>query len=171
MTLLRSTTSIVGWADSSRPTTPPVVGLEESAHPTRSGPLFRALRDRIRSEEQAPQPRPKPIYALARPRRMKHCARGVLLWSLSFYALAALALNLVMDRWCPNLAESLYRTKWEGLCRLTTEASGQQLVVMLGSSRADGNFQAGRLDGLPGPDGQPLAAYNFGIPKAGPIHE
>jgi hypothetical protein len=42
---------------------------------------------------------------------------------------------------------------------------------MLGSSRADGNFQAGRLDGLPGPDGQPLAAYNFGIPKAGPIHE
>ncbi|HEY7428290.1 MAG TPA: DUF1574 family protein [Gemmataceae bacterium] len=102
---------------------------------------------------------------------MKHCAGRVLLWSLCFYALAALALNLVMDRWCPNLAESLYRTKWEGLCRLTTEAPDRPLVVMLGSSRADGNFQAGRLDGLSGPDGQPLAAYNFGIPKAGPIHE
>jgi hypothetical protein len=113
----------------------------------------------------------QPIYALARPRRMKRCAGRVLLWSLGFYALAALALHVVMDRWCPSLAESLYRTKWEGLCRLRAETRDRPLVVMLGSSRADGNFQAGRLDGLPGPDGQPLAAYNFGIPKTGPIHE
>src|SRR5262245_51335671 len=58
------------------------------------------------------RPRQQPIFALARPRRMKGSARGVLLWSLGFYALTALALNLLMDRWCPVSWEALYRVKW-----------------------------------------------------------
>jgi hypothetical protein len=125
-----------------------------------------------RGNERKTEPRPQSaIFALARPRRMKGSARKVLLWSLGFYALAALALNLVMDRWCPNLVENLYRGKWAAVSRLMAESPDRPLIVMLGSSRADGNFQAGQLDGLPGPDGRPLTAYNFGIPKAGPIHE
>lgn len=124
-----------------------------------------------RNTDTAAPPARRVNYALARPRRMKNGARTVLAWALGFYALAALALTLVMDRWCPNMVASLYRDKWTALNRLTTAAPERPLVVMLGSSRTDGNFQAGRLDGLPGPDGRPLAAYNFGIPKAGPIHE
>jgi hypothetical protein len=119
----------------------------------------------------APRPRQQPIFALARPRRMKCRARGVLLWSLGFYALAALALNLLMDRWCPVSWEALYRVKWTQLRQMAAETSDRPLVVLLGSSRMDGAFQAGRLDGLSDPDGRPLAAYNFGIPAAGPMHE
>jgi hypothetical protein len=113
----------------------------------------------------------QPIYALARPRRMKGCARGVLLWSLGFYVLAALAMNVFMDRWCPVSWEALYRLKWARLREVAAEAADRPLVVALGSSRLDGAFQAGRLDGQPGPDGRPRAAYNFGIPAAGPMHE
>jgi hypothetical protein len=102
---------------------------------------------------------------------MKRCGRAVLLWSLGFYALIVLALNTVMDRWCPAPFEKLYRIKWEQLRQRAAESRDRPLVVMLGSSRADGAFQAGRLDGLPGPDGRPLAAYNLGIPAAGPMHE
>ena len=45
------------------------------------------------------------------------------------------------------------------------------LVAMVGSSRTDGAFQAGRLRGLPGPDGRRLLAYNLGVPAAGPLRE
>ncbi len=108
----------------------------------------------------------RPLSALARPRRMRGSARAVLLWSLLFYTAAAAVLNAVMDHWCPNSPERVYRTKWQGLCRLAREEADRPLVVLLGSSRADGNFQAGRLDGLPGPDGRPLAAYNFGARRS-----
>ena len=179
MTLPTSAASIVGWAESSRLTGACVVGLEDSAHPTRldrrlsaRGRWSRFLKTWRCDGRDNTQSSPRQTnYALSRPRRMKGGARRVLLWSLGFYALSALALNLVMDRWCPNMFASLYRAKWTGLCRLTAESPERPLVVMLGSSRADGNFQAGRLDGLPDPDGQPLAAYNFGVPKAGHIHE
>ena len=41
------------------------------------------------------------------------------------------------------------------------------LLLMLGSSRADCAFQAGRVNDLPGPGGKPYLAYNFGVPAAG----
>ena len=44
---------------------------------------------------------PPPILTLARPRRLHRFARAALCWSVAFYVLAALGLNLVMDRWCP----------------------------------------------------------------------
>jgi hypothetical protein len=102
---------------------------------------------------------------------MKRCGRRVLLWSLGFYALAALALNLLMARWCPDLAARAHRVKWPRLQQVAAEAADRPLLVALGSSRMDAAFQTGRLDGLPGPDGRPLAAYNFAIPSAGPLHE
>jgi hypothetical protein len=102
---------------------------------------------------------------------MKRSARSVLLWSLTFYALAVLVLDVIMDRWCPAPFEQVYRTKWAELCQLTEQTPDRPLLVMLGSSRTDGGFQAGRLDGMPSPEGRPLLPYNFGVPAAGPIHE
>jgi hypothetical protein len=120
---------------------------------------------------QAVPSRTETVYALARPRQMKRCARRVLLWSLGFYALVALVLHCLMYFWCPDLAECVHRFKWPRLRQLAAETADRPLVISLGSSRMDAAFQAGRLDGLPGPDGRPLAAYNFGIPAAGPLHE
>jgi hypothetical protein len=102
---------------------------------------------------------------------MKRFGRRVLLWSLSFYALIALLLNLLMYRWCPDLAARVHRAKWPRLRQVAAEAADRPLVIALGSSRMDAAFQARQLDGLPGPDGRPLAAYNFAIPSAGPLHE
>ena len=116
-------------------------------------------------------PRTERAYALARSRRMKHGARDVLLWSLAIYALAALALNVLMYWWCPDLSASVHRVKWPQLRQTAAEASDRPLILTLGSSRMDAAFQAGRLDGVPGPDGRRLAAYNFSIPGAGPLHE
>jgi hypothetical protein len=101
---------------------------------------------------------------------MKQCAREVLLWSLGFYVLVVIVLNVIMDRWCPAPFENLYRVKWNQLREMAADAD-RPLVVMLGSSRTDGAFLAGHLDGRPGPDGRPLRAYNFGVPAAGPMHE
>jgi hypothetical protein len=104
-------------------------------------------------------------------RRMRQCGRAVALWCLCLYAVAQAGLFAVMDRWHPMQFERVYRHKWRQLRRLTARAPGRPLVVMLGSSRTDGAFEAGRLSGTPGPDGRTLLAYNFGVPAAGPIHE
>src|SRR5207253_6473167 len=32
-------------------------------------------------------------------------------------------------------------------------------------------FRADLLEDLPGPDGQPVAVYNFGVPAIGPLHQ
>ncbi len=93
------------------------------------------------------------------------------MWSVLLYGLAALSFDVLMDRWCPALFEKVYRIKREGLGRLVQEEPDRPLLVMLGSSRTQVGFQAGRLDGMTGPNGRPLAAYNFGVPAAGPIHE
>ena len=106
MTLPTSAASIVGWAESSRLTGACVVGLEDSAHPTRldrrlsaRGRWSRFLKTWRCDGRDNTQSSPRQTnYALSRPRRMKGGARRVLLWSLGFYALSALALNLVMDR-------------------------------------------------------------------------
>lgn len=102
---------------------------------------------------------------------MQGGARAVIGWALGLYGLAALALNLLMYWWCPDLSATVHRRKWPALQQAVAEASGRPLVLALGSSRMDAAFQAGRLDGRAGPDGRPLAAYNFGIPAAGPLHE
>jgi hypothetical protein len=102
---------------------------------------------------------------------MKKCGRAVLFWSLGIYALSAMILNVVMDRWCPAPYEKVYRIKREGLYRLAEEEPDRSLVVMLGSSRTEGAFQGGQIDGFSDSKGRPLQGYNFGVPAAGPIHE
>ncbi len=103
---------------------------------------------------------------------MRRSAAAVSLWALVFYAIAALALDVIMARRRPYAAvPTLYSSKWKQLRRKTRTEPERPLLVMLGSSRVDMVFQAGRLEGLPGPEGRPLLAYNFGIPAAGPMHE
>jgi hypothetical protein len=94
-----------------------------------------------------------------------------MLWMFAVYAVVALGFNILMDWWCTDLAVEAHRKKWPRLQQVAAESAGRPLVVSLGSSRMDAAFQAGRLEGMPGLDGRSLAAYNFGIPTAGPLHE
>jgi hypothetical protein len=161
-----------------RPSVPPIETPSIS-----DGPLLRPRRPAspwrwrrphkpaTQGEPQTHATQAEPIFAVARPRRMKRCARGVFLWSLGFYVVAVMVLNAIMERWCPAAFEQVYRMKWDRLCQMQEETPDRPLVVMLGSSRTDDAFQAGRLEEVPGPDGRPIAAYNFGVPAAGPIHE
>ena len=111
------------------------------------------------------------VFAVARPRRMVRSASAVLLWVLAFYALAQLAVSAALDRWFPPPFETVWHIKSEQVRAKVAAAPDRPLVMMLGSSRTDAAFQARRLDGLPGPNGQPLLAYNLGVPAAGPMHE
>jgi hypothetical protein len=86
------------------------------------------------------------------------------------YVLAQLGLDVVMERWRPWLSNAVWRDKWPQLQQLVAATPDRPLIVMLGSSRTDDGFQAGRLCGRPGPDGRPLQAYNFGVPLTGPAH-
>jgi len=109
--------------------------------------------------------------ALARSRRLRRSGRAVILWALALYALAQPALLAFMDWWHPSLYENSVRDKWRQLRELTVADPDRPLLVMVGSSRTEAAFQAGRLDGLPGPGGRPWLAYNFGVPTAGPLRE
>ncbi len=121
-------------------------------------------------QRKAKNQQPTP-YALARPRRMKATARGLLCWGLFWYAVAQLALFVWMDdSWALNRTRVEHQ-KWEQLHTRLAEFPDRPLVLMLGSSRTDWAFQAGRLDGQPGPDGRPLHVYNLGVPTTGPMHE
>src|SRR6516165_3285350 len=108
---------------------------------------------------------------LARGRRMKKFGRAAVLWAVVFYAVAQIALNAVMDRFNPQMPARVWLKKRKRLWQLAAREPDRSLVVMLGSSRTEGAFEAGRLNGLPGPEGKPLLAYNFGVPASGPLHE
>jgi hypothetical protein len=102
---------------------------------------------------------------------MRKLGRPVLLWGLVLYAVAQLALTATLDRWQSSTAESVWHKKRKRLGELAAAEPDRPLLVMLGSSRTEGAFQAGRLNGLPGPGGKPLLAYNLGVPATGPLHE
>jgi hypothetical protein len=120
-----------------------------------------------------PAPPPKAAgqsLALARPRRLLRRGRAALLWFVGFYALGQLAFDLVLYRWHPTLQDNCQAHKLRQLRELAAREPDRPLLVMLGSSRAQCAFQASRLNGLPGPGGKPLLAYNLGVPMAGHIH-
>jgi hypothetical protein len=95
--------------------------------------------------------------------------RAALGWTASLYAAAALAAVVGLDYCRPDLATG-GQVKLERLRRLVQRAPDRPLVVMLGSSRTDAMFMAGRLDGQPGPGGKPILAYNLGVPAYGALH-
>jgi hypothetical protein len=101
---------------------------------------------------------------------MKGGGRRVLLWALGLYAVAQVFVSLAIDRWQPRPFDSIPRAKYRELVRLARLQPDRPLLLMLGSSRTEGALDAARLSDLPGPDGKPYLAYNFGVPAAGPIH-
>jgi hypothetical protein len=111
------------------------------------------------------------VSNLSSPRRLARSGRAFVFWAIIFFLAGQLGVGVLMDRWHPTPFETIWRLKWVRIGELAATAPGRPLVVMLGSSRTDAAFQAGRLNGLPGPDGRPLVAYNFGVPAAGPMHE
>ncbi len=127
---------------------------------------------RLLSRHKGRSVQPKPaVFALALPRRMKRGARGLIWWIPFWYVLAQIPLLLWIDpSWQPNRVR-VECDKKQQLHERLAEAPDRPLVLMLGSSRTDWAFQAGRLTGRTGPDGRPLLAYNFGVPTTGPMHE
>ncbi len=114
---------------------------------------------------------PGASLALARSRRLRQSGRAVVLWALALYALAQPVLLTMMLLWHPTLYETAIRAKRGQLRELVAAAPDRPLLLMLGSSRTEAAFQAGRLDGLPGPGGRPWRAYNFGVPTSGPLRQ
>jgi hypothetical protein len=101
---------------------------------------------------------------------MRQSGRAVALWALGLYGASLLAVLPVLDHW-PPLPYNTGSYKWRQLCERVAQAPDRALLVMIGSSRIEGLFQAARLDGMPCEDGKRLLAYNFGAPAAGPAHE
>ena len=102
---------------------------------------------------------------------MARTGRAFALWVAGLFLAVQLVISDLMDRWHPTAPETIWRLKWTRLRQVAAADPDRPLVVMLGSSRTDAAFQARRLNGLPGPGGRPLLAYNFGVPAAGPLHE
>ncbi len=116
-------------------------------------------------------PQPTRVVAIARRRRLVQSGRSVVLWAGMVFVLSQLVVGMVAERWLLSPYEAIWRQKREQLRTLAAREPDRSLVVMLGSSRTDSAFQAGRLNGLTGPDGRPVVGYNLGIPAAGPLHE
>jgi hypothetical protein len=110
--------------------------------------------------------------SIALPRRMKRRARALmLLWIPFWYILGQLSLFAWMDeRWEMERTIS-ERRKWELFHERMAQTPDLPLVLFVGSSRTDQAFQAGRLTGQRGPDGQQLMAFNMGVPTMGAMHE
>jgi hypothetical protein len=101
---------------------------------------------------------------------MRQSGRAALVWAFGLYAVALVAPVLCLDRWHPTL-DNAGSVKLEYLRRQAARAPDRPLVVMLGSSRTDGLFDARRFDAVRGPGGKPVLAYNFGVPTVGPLRE
>ncbi len=102
---------------------------------------------------------------------MKRLAPAVLVWIAVGYVIAQIALFVWMDEsWQPTRVKVEHQ-KLRALRTLVASEPERPLVLMLGSSRTDWGFQAGKLNGQLGPDGRPILAYNLGVPTAGPMHE
>lgn len=95
--------------------------------------------------------------------------RAVLIWAVVFFLAGQALLTLAVERWLPDLRDRDYAWKMQLLERLRRKEPERPLVLFVGSSRTLGAFQADRLDGEPGPDGKPLAAFNLGQSKSGPL--
>jgi hypothetical protein len=133
-----------------------------------------SVRSPLPAEEAGPRPGchvRRTSLVMSRHRRRKQIARRLLVWVAFWYVLGQLAMFAWIDEKWPLERTRVEREKWKQLHERLAEAPDRPLVLMLGSSRADWAFQAGRLNGLPAPDGRPLLAYNLAVPTTGPMHE
>jgi hypothetical protein len=101
--------------------------------------------------------------------RMNRRGLAAVLWAVVFFLAGQAGLSLALERWLPDLRDREYAWKMHLLDGLRQKEPDRPLVLFVGSSRTQGAFQADRLDGEPGPDGNPLAAFNLGQSKSGPV--
>jgi hypothetical protein len=156
------------------------VGEETKAGNPPASPLVRYPQSAIRYPLSALAPRRtrpdedavSPTLAIARSRRMKRSARSLmLLWIPIWYVIGQLALFAWIDEsWQMERTFSPHR-KLAILHERLAEMPDRPFVLMIGSSRTDQSFQAGRLTGQLGPDGRPLFVFNLGLPAAGGAHQ
>ena len=97
----------------------------------------------------------------------RSAARALLVGAVA-YALLHFGLALAAAR-SPLISDPFYADKEVRLAALERSAPGAPVVVALGSSRTLNGFAAGRIGPATTAAGFPVAAYNFGIPAAGPI--
>lgn len=96
-----------------------------------------------------------------------------LLWGLGIFVATQLGLAVAIEYALPELRDPYYGFKRQRLeQRLEARGDSAQVVVMLGSSRTAFGLKAVELEqqlsrGLR----QPVVAFNFGIPAAGPVME
>jgi hypothetical protein len=140
----------------------PVAAAEGFAAPLASGPKPSKVRPTRAAGPTA--------LALGRARRLRQSGRAVALCSFGLYAAGLVAAAIALDYWHPT-RDTGGVVKLAQLRHLMDREPGRPLAVMLGSSRTYNMFQARRLEGLSGPDGKALLAYNFGVPTYGLIHE
>jgi hypothetical protein len=103
-------------------------------------------------------------------RRVRH-SRAALAWALLVFTGIQAALAVAVESWLPALRDRQLAPRLARLRHVLAEDPGRPLVLMLGSSRTLAGFRADRLHGTPGPDGRPLAAFNFGLVLGGPLRE
>lgn len=120
------------------------------------------------SETAEPAPR---SVRWARLRRMTRIGRSTLLWAFLFYAVAQAVICSTLHLWSPRMPERVWSWKRQRLREIATGHPDRPLLVMFGTSRTEGALDADRLNGLPGPDGKPVVAYNAGVPTGGPMRQ
>lgn len=104
-------------------------------------------------------------------RRLTHCARADVIWSLVLFAVGQIGLALAIEAWLPGLRDPRYASRAGQLIRRTTGDAPRPLsIVMLGSSRVQDGFNASDLEAQISRElERPLVVFNFGIPAAGPV--
>lgn len=102
-------------------------------------------------------------------RQLFRAARSSLLWGLFGFATIQLSLSVAIELWLPQVRDPLYGDKLHQLRRRIAAAPATPLVLMLGSSRTVHALDAAMWDELAESRGQPVLAYNFGVPGAGPL--
>ena len=112
---------------------------------------------------------------MSSPRRSRFAvrARTILATTIACFAVLQFGLAAAIELWLPQLRDPLYGDKLNQLkSQLAAAPADAPLVVMLGSSRAIHGLDAGRFEReLARRQGHPVAAYNFGLPGAGPFTE
>jgi hypothetical protein len=93
-----------------------------------------------------------------------------LLWGLASFVALQLGLAVAIEFWLPQLRDPFYAYKAARLRERTATSPRPFTVVMLGTSRTTYGLKAGDLEQhLEQAQQRPVAAFNFGIPGAGPL--